>query len=89
MQQRASALGLAALLCLLLDRPAAAQKIESIFMPGQNAEGYYVANSGVGKLRVSLLADLRDARPIAFRARVVVEKQSFALRSPRSCRPRS
>ena len=38
---------------------------------------YYVANSGVGKLHVSLLADLRDVRPIAFRARVIVEKQLF------------
>ena len=70
-------LGLVAVSCLLLASPAAAQEIESIFMPGQNAEGYYVANSGVGKLRVSLLADSRDVRPIAFRARVIVEKKFF------------
>ena len=57
---------------------ADAQQVESIFMPGQNAEGYYVANSGLGKLEVSLLAELREIRPISMRARVIVEKQFYA-----------
>ncbi len=74
---RSLAPGLAAMLWLLLGNAAAAQEVESIFMPGQKAEGYYVANSGLGKLDVSLLAELRDVRPIAFRARVVVDERYF------------
>ena len=36
---------LAVVFCLLFWNTAAAQDVESIFMSGQNAEGYYVANS--------------------------------------------
>lgn len=69
--------GLVLALCLLLVATASAQEVQSIFMPGQNAEGYYVANSGAGMLHVSLLAELSDVRPIAFRARVIVDKNYY------------
>jgi hypothetical protein len=57
---------------------AVAQEVESIFIAGQNTDGYYVAIAGAGKLEAAILVDLRDERPARLGARIEVKKRYHA-----------
>lgn len=65
-------------LATLVAGAASGQQVESIFIAGHNADGYYVTNAGAGRLDVAILVDLRDERPAHLGARIEVKKRHHA-----------
>ena len=67
-------------LALAVSSGAHAQEVESLFLTGQDAAGYYISNAGRAKLEVAVLVDLNGERPIALGARIEIKKRFFAAK---------